>query len=369
MPESRRGENTFNRLDGPFDNRSMSCLRATKDANVINVRRLYVSHLWRLRTKLWGIAVNLKRDILPNFTSKHLSILIASVMMLTTQALADGWMDWVPKKEKTDPYCNYNLVDLLGASALATSSVAASGLSVTTTTISPTIFLVAGESSLMAFSGKTVSVVTAPVVGSAATVAATTVSVGYLAVKGVCFLSDFTSSKFITNEPIPLVMDFSSYKWGVSDAEGYKSGEYRFVETDEVIAAGTPVFSLGPLSEAAAAYYPNYNGRGLVRLGQFFDHVYESEIPEEERGFVVVPANSLNPIYIEKYTHIFVEDTIVVDNREPTMLPAGTPFQLLKVREDGWAKIELTDGFNKWVEAYSFVKVLEIDRMMSAVDR
>ena len=45
------------------------------------------------------------------------------------------------------------------------------------------------------------------------------------------------------------------------------------------------------------------------------------------------------------------------------MLPAGTPFQLLKVREDGWAKFELVDGFNLWVEQFYNVKTQKIEEV------
>ena len=85
---------------------------------------------------------------------------------------------------------------------------------------------------------------------------------------------------------------------GCNDKEGYESGQYKFVKTDEIIPAGTPVFALGRMSEDAAALYPDYQGRGLVTLGQFYDHVYTSNIPEDQRGFAVVPANSLNPISV-----------------------------------------------------------------------
>mgnify|MGYP000235592928 FL=1 len=100
-----------------------------------------------------------------------------------------------------------------------------------------------------------------------------------------------------------------------------------------------------------------------MQLGQFFAKGYFSDIPEDQRGFAVVPANSLNPIFIEKYTHLFLEDTLVEQNGEKIMLPAGTPFQLLKVREDGWAKFELVDGFNLWVEQFYNVKIQKIEEV------
>jgi hypothetical protein len=176
-------------------------------------------------------------------------------------------------------------------------------------------------------------------------------------------------NNFITNEPIPLVTLITNHKFSLSDKEHFASGKYRFIGTNEVIPAGTPVFSLGPLSEDAAAYYPNYNGRGLIQLGRFFDKAYESEIPEDQRGYAVVPANSLNPILLDKYTHIFVQDTLVERLSEKVMLTAGTPFQLLKERKDGWGKIELTDGFNLWVENFSSVETQKIaDFKLSKID-
>ena len=281
---------------------------------------------------------------------------------------AGGWLDWVPGRDKLE-YCDTKLTDIVGAAAITTATVAAMGSSVTTVTAAPAVFLIAGESSLMVLTGTSISVVTAPVVGTAVAVGAVVASVAYGGGKGLCQLSDFMDHKFITNEPIPLVMQFKPIRWGLSDEDGYASGEYKFVKTDEIIPAGTPVFSLGPVSEDAAVHYPNYNGRGLIQLGQFFDHAYSSDIAEDQRGFAVVPANSLNPILIEKYTHIFSEDTLVEQNGSQVMLTAGTPFQLLKEREDDWAKFELTDGFNLWVENFGNVETQKIaDFGLSKID-
>ena len=280
----------------------------------------------------------------------------------TAHLSANGWLDWVPSKDKLE-YCDTKLTDILGATALATTAVAAMGSSVTTTSITPAVFLIAGESSLMLTTGTTISVVSTPVVGTAAAVGASIASVAYGGGKAVCKLSDFLEAKYVTNEPIPLVMNFKDYKWGVNDKEGYESGQYKFVKTDKIIPAGTPVLGFRQISEDAAAHYPDYQGRGLVQLGQFFAKGYFSDIPEDQRGFAVVPANSLNPIFIEKYTHLFLEDTLVEQNGEKIMLPAGTPFQLLKVREDGWAKFELVDGFNLWVEQFYNVKTLKIEEV------
>ena len=93
-------------------------------------------------------------------------------------------------------------------------------------------------------------------------------------------------------------------------------------------------------------------GRGItdeVRL-QFNNHVYASDIPEEDRGFAVVPANSLNPILKEKYTHIFTEDTVVTLQDRAAVVPAGTPFELLKLLKDGRAKIEFLEFLEFLVE-------------------
>lgn len=291
---------------------------------------------------------------------KHLTFAIFCLQAAPLSA--NGWLDWVPSRDKLE-YCDTKLTDILGATALATTAVAATGATITTVTITPTIFLIAGESSLMWATGTTVSVLSTPVVGTAAAVGATIASVAYGGGKAVCKLSDFLEAKHVTNEPIPLVMNFHDYEWGVNDKEGYESGQYKFVKTDEIIPAGTPVFALGRLSEDAAAHYPDYQGRELVMLGQFYDHVYTSDIPKDQRGFAVVPANSLNPFFVEKYTHLFLEDTLAEDNDKKIMVPAGTPFQLLKVRKDGWAKFELSDGFNLWVEQFYNVKTQKIEEV------
>jgi hypothetical protein len=281
---------------------------------------------------------------------------------------ADGWLDWVPGREKLE-YCDTYLTDIIGVNAAATASLWAMGPSVTTTTIAPALFFIAGESSMMVISGTSVSVVATPVVGTAVGIGAAVATVAYGGGKTLCQLSEFLENNFITNEPIPLVTQISNHNFGLSDKELFASGESRFIETNEVIPVGTPVFSLGPLSEDAAAYYPNYNGRGLIQLGRFFDKSYKSEIPEDQRGYAVVPANSLNSILLEKYTHIFIQDTLVERNGEEVMLTAGTPFQLLKERKDGWAKIELSDFFNLWVENFSSVETRKIaDFKLSKID-
>ena len=297
----------------------------------------------------------------------HRTVFIIACMHAASSS-AEGWLDWVPSRDKLE-YCDTKLTDIVGAGAVVTATVAAMGSSVTTVTAVPAVFLIAGESSLMVATGTSISVITSPVVGTGVAVGAVVTSVAYGGAKGLCQLSEFMEHKFITNEPIPLVMQFQPYRWGLSDEDGYASGEYKFVKTDEIIPAGTAVFSLGPVSEDAAAHYPNYNGRGLIKLGQFFDHVYSSDIAEDQRGFAVVPANSLNPILIEKYTHIFSEDTLAEKNGSQVMLTAGTPFQLLKERKDGWAKFELTDGFNLWVEDFGNVKTQKIaDFSLSKID-
>ena len=285
----------------------------------------------------------------------HRTVFIIACMHAASLS-AEGWLDWVPSRDKLE-YCDTKLTDIVGAGAVATATVAAMGYNVTTVTAVPAVFLIAGESSLMVATGTSISVITSPVVGTGVAVGAVVTSVAYGGAKGLCQLSEFMEHKFITNEPIPLVMQI------------FASGEFKFVKTDEIIPAGTAVFSLGPVIEDAAAHYPNYNGRGLIKLGQFFDHVYSSDIAEDQRGFAVVPANSLNPILIEKYTHIFSEDTLVERNGSQVMLTAGTPFQLLKERKDGWAKFELTDGFNLWVENFGNVKTQKIaDFSLSKID-
>jgi hypothetical protein len=291
---------------------------------------------------------------------------LATVVLVTSSPLsAEGLFDWLPAKETIAPYCDAKLADVLGAAAFATTAIAAAGSSITTVTATPAIALVAGESSLMIVSGAVVTVVNVPVVSATAAAAAVTVSVAYIGGEVTCALSNFFDAKLITNEPIPLVMYFEAFEFGASRGESLESGASRFVKTEETIPTGTRVFSLGPLSEAEAAFYPNYNGRGLIKLGRFFDHVYESDIPEEERGFAVVPANSLNPIFIDKYTHIFEEDTLVEGRGSRVVLPSGTPFQLLRVRDDGWAAFELTDGFNLWVDNFTDVQTIEIDDLLS----
>jgi len=95
---------------------------------------------------------------------------------LQAAPLSANWLDWVPNKDKLE-YCDTKLTDILGATALATTAVAAMGSSVTTTSITPAVFLIAGESSLMLATGTTISVVSTPVVGTAAAVGASIVSV------------------------------------------------------------------------------------------------------------------------------------------------------------------------------------------------
>ena len=282
----------------------------------------------------------------------------------STSALAEsGWLDWVPAREKLE-YCDTKLTDILGAASLGVTALAASGATVTTVTATPSLFLIAGESSLMIATGSAVTVVSTPVVGTTAAVTATAASVAYGGGKTLCELSEFLENNYVTNENIPLVDIHKKIKFGLSDGDGFASGEYKFTETGEVIPAGTPVFSLGPISEDAAKYYPNYKGRGLIQLGRFYDHVYTSEREEKNRGYAVVPANSLNPIMLKKYTHMFLEDTLVEQSGESIMLPAGFPFQLLKVRKDGWAKIELSDGFNLWVDNFSSASTQELSKII-----
>ncbi len=292
---------------------------------------------------------------------KFTCALLVLLWSTATQLAANGWLDWVPKRDSLE-YCDTTLTDLLGAASLGTTALAVSGASTTTTTITPAAFLVAGESSLMVFGGTSVTVVTAPVVSTTVAVGAAAASVAYLGGKGLCGLSEAIEPKFITNQPIPLVMYFSEPKFGETDDECFKRSACYFLETNEVIPAGTPVYSLGPLSEPEATHYPDYQGRGLYILGRFFDHVYKSSIPDDQRSFVVVPGNSLNPILIEKYTHVVAEDTLVEQLGKPTILPSGTPFQLLKVRNDGWAKIELVNGFNLWIQDFEKKNVYEIEQ-------
>ena len=285
------------------------------------------------------------------------------IFFVSTPALAgSGWLDWVPKREKLK-YCDTKLTDILGAASLGTTALAASGATITTATVTPAAFLIAGESSLMIATGSAITIVSTPVVGTTAAVTATVASVAYGGGKTLCFLSEFLENNYITNEDIPLVDIHEKFKFGLSDGEGFASGEYHFTQTGEILPAGTPVHSLGPISEDAAKYYPDYDGRGLIRLGRFYDHVFTTKQTEEDRGYAVVPANSLNPILLKKYTHMFLEDTLVEKNGESIMLPAGFPFQLLKVRKDGWAKFELTDGFNLWVENFSSVKTQELSKI------
>lgn len=98
---------------------------------------------------------------------------------------ADGWLDWVPGRDELD-YCDTKLTDIVGAGAVATAAVAAMGSSVTTVTATPAVMLLAGESSLMIVTGTSVSVVTAPVVGTAVGIGAAVVTVAYGGGKTLC---------------------------------------------------------------------------------------------------------------------------------------------------------------------------------------
>jgi hypothetical protein len=274
--------------------------------------------------------------------------------LFVTPIQANGLLDWVPTEETLEPMCGYSLVDLLGAASVATTTASIVGLSSTTVTATPFVAaMIAGESSLVIVTGSSISVVTTPVVGTGVAIVSAVASTAYVGGKGLCALSSALSSTHITNEPIPLVMLVNESSIFTNTHDALLNGQARFVETEEVIPVGTPVLSLGPVSELEASSYPDYQGRGLIKLGQFFDHVYESEIPVEELGFAVVPANSLNTIFKENYTHIFTEDTLVERRGDETMVPSGTTFELLKLREDGWAKIQLGDGWNLWVEDLS----------------
>jgi hypothetical protein len=174
----------------------------------------------------------------------------------------------------------------------------------------------------------------------------------------MCALSGMLARTHITNESIPLVMLIDNSGLFTNTQEALENGEAYFVETNEVISAGTSILSLGILSEAEAEHYPGYQGRGLVWLGQFFDHNYSSEIPEDERGFTVVPANSLNTIFRESYTHQFIEDVVVERIGDISIVPSGTPFELHRERDDGWAKIELADGWNMSIDNLSSAAII-----------
>ena len=296
-----------------------------------------------------------------NLVCKYLALLI---MIGTPSYAGSGWLDWVPER-KNLKYCDTKLTDVIGAASLGVTALAAAGATVTTITMSPAMLLIAGESSLTFLSGTALTVVSTPVIATTGAVTATAVSVAYGGGKTLCKLSEFLENNYITNESITLIDLHKPIKWDVSDKDGFASGEYRFVKTDEVIPMGTPVFSLGPLSEDAAKHYPNYNGRGLIQLGRFYNHGgYPTKRSEDELGFAVVPANSLNPIMLKKYTHVLLEDTLVEENGETKMLPAGFPFQLLKVRKDDWAKIELTTGFNLWLKNFSLLKTEKLSEII-----
>ena len=289
--------------------------------------------------------------------SRHL-ILFFGLFNAST-AFADGYLDWVPEYSEVQSICETSLTDLIGAAGITTTALSAAGLTSTTITATPfaTAFM-AGESGLVIVSGTSISVVSAPVIGTGATIAAAAVSTAYVGTKGVCALSGMLARTHVTNEPIPLVMLLDNRGIFTSTEDALQSEEAVFVATSEIIPAGTPVFSLGILSEAEAVYYPGYQGRGLVQLGQFFDHDYFSKIPEDERGFAVVPANSLNTILRDNFTHQFNQDVYVERNGDVSIVPAGTAFELHRLRDDGWAKIELADGWNIWIEDLSSAEVI-----------
>lgn len=282
---------------------------------------------------------------------------LIGLILFSTQAsvaLADGYLDWVPQYREVQTLCESSAIDLMGAAGITTTALSAAGLSTTTITATPFISaFLAGESAFVIVSGTSISVVTSPVIGTGATIAAAAVSTAYVGTKGMCSLSGMLSRTHVTNEPIPLVTIIDNSGIFTNTEEALASGAAYFVETEEIIPAGTPVFSLGILSEVEARYYPRYQGRGLITLGQFFDHDFSSQIPKDERGFAVVPANSLNTIFRPSYTHQFIEDVEVERNGAISIAPGGTAFELHREREDGWAKIELADGWNIWVENLS----------------
>ena len=274
-------------------------------------------------------------------------------------------LDYIPTEETLEPFCGASLLNIFGANSIATKALAMAGVHSTTIISTPAKALVAGNSGLSVVNGTRVITYTTPLVSAGLATAASVATTAYIGAKGVCSLSKALSHTHITNEAIPLVMwvEDDNQQWGETEIDQIKQKRARFVKTDEVIPAGTLVLSLGHMSESTAAHYPNYQGRGIIQLGRFFNYVYETEMTEEERGYAVVPANSLNSIYKDNYTHQFTKDTIAehaVDDY--IVVPSGTPFELHKLRNDGWAKIELADGWNIWVEDFS--NTLKIDNVV-----
>ena len=277
-------------------------------------------------------------------------------------------LDYVPSEESIEPICDFKLLDVVGVNSMAANAAAVTGIHSTTTITQPALALVPGHSGLTLITGTRITTITVPLVGPALATAATAATTVYIGGKGLCALSAALSNTHITNEPIPLVMfvEHQNPKFGDTDEDRLLTGKAEFVKTNEIIPAGTPVLSLGLQSKGVAAQYPDYEGHGLIKLGRFFDHVYETDIPEEKRGFAVVPANSLNALYKEKYTHQFTEDTLVEINGKQALAPAGTPLKLHKRRDDGWAKIELADGWNIWVKDFSNAVEINLEFLQQA---
>ena len=273
-------------------------------------------------------------------------------------------LDLVPSAESLEPMCSSKLTDIIGVGATATTAAALGGLTQTTATAAPAVALVAGESSLMLISGTSITVVSAPVVGAGLAAAATVATTAYFSGKALCSLSAALEKTHITNEPIPLIMYVD--QGGLFDVEvedDFIKGTKRFINTGKVIPAGTPVLSLGPMSETAVQYYPNYQGRGLLKLGRFFD---KDDRPDEG-DWVVVPANSVNSIYRDKYTHQLTKDTVLLNHAdEKFVVPSGTPFKLHEVKDDGWAEIELNNYKNFWFEDFSSAIEIKLDALKKA---
>lgn len=260
-------------------------------------------------------------------------------------------LDYVPDEKKIEKYCDANLSQLIGITSSAIAGAAATGLSQSTVIAQPSLALVAGESNLMLVSGTRITTITTPVIGSTLATTATVATLAYGSGRAVCAVSSWLSSTHVTNQDLPLVMLIRDRhpNFGETLHDLFEAGAARFEETSEIIPAGTPILSLGHIDLNSEAYYPDHDGRGLIQLGRFFDHVYQSKIPEKERGFVVVPATSLNTIYKEKYTHQLIEDLEFEHAGQIYRAPRGSVIRLIKKKKNGWVKMEFADGFNSWL--------------------
>ena len=216
--------------------------------------------------------------------------------------------------------CKKSLVDFFGGIAVGTTATA----------------LVAGESALIIIGTAGAAIVTAPAVATGATVTAIVGSVAYAGRKAWCWATDWFSEKHFLNEKV----QFLNEDWN-------KSGP--------VYPAGTKLLLLRYMDANEAP------SRIDARKNSYAWVINDFGI----EGFV--ESKFLNAIYDEDFTHVFNKDSRVyytrgVDGVMYTMIPKGHPVKVFKVRKkDGWVKIELANGDNRWLRDIKDLAEISVD--------